>query len=431
MQPIFISALLLVSATFAQAQIVNIPDPNFKYALLHTPCVTTDSTSQTPAFYDVDYNDDGEVQVSEALTVYKMDVHNTSIASLEGIEAFTKIAILTCSANRLSELNINALINLTALDCRDNSLTSLDTHNSYRIRGIACNNNQITTINVQGCHRLSGLNAVNNPISALDLHNTDMSNIDLQGMPLLRAINLANCTSLNGLYCSNMQLTHLNVEGCTRLTELYCNHNQLTDLDLQGCTNLIYLRCNHNQITTLNTENLLNLHRIRCDSNSITTLNVSNSSLLDSLNCAANNLSSLYIKNGSIEAGELFFKYNPALAFICCDAVQHNVVRTKAVAAGRPSTIVHSTGDGACVVSTENQTNDLAIGIQPNPCSDIIHIKSDLTLQKAEVFDILGHSIYTTALQNQSISVAHLPSGIYFIKIYSNEGSAIRKIVKE
>lgn len=47
------------------AQIVTIPDANFKNALVNTICTDTDGDGVLDG--DVDTNDDGEIQVSEAL----------------------------------------------------------------------------------------------------------------------------------------------------------------------------------------------------------------------------------------------------------------------------------------------------------------------------------------------------------------------------
>ena len=77
-------------AAFAvNAQIVNIPDANFKNALVNTLCVDTDNNNVGDA--DVDTNNDGEIQVSEALAVIALDVFSNNISDLTGIESFANL----------------------------------------------------------------------------------------------------------------------------------------------------------------------------------------------------------------------------------------------------------------------------------------------------------------------------------------------------
>ena len=74
--------LLLVTLT-AKAQIVDIPDTNFKNALLnHDPIIDT--------------NNDGEIQESEAESVTVMYVTDKNISSLEGIQSFILLELLSC-----------------------------------------------------------------------------------------------------------------------------------------------------------------------------------------------------------------------------------------------------------------------------------------------------------------------------------------------
>ena len=64
----------LLTSFFASAQIVNIPDANFKNALLnHIPVIDT--------------NGDGEIQVSEAMMTYEIDVTAKSIQDITGLIA--------------------------------------------------------------------------------------------------------------------------------------------------------------------------------------------------------------------------------------------------------------------------------------------------------------------------------------------------------
>jgi len=90
--------------------------------------------------------------------------------------------------------------------------------------------------------------------------------------------------------------------------------------------------------------------------------------------------------------------------------------------------------DGGCTgieaIATEN------LQIFPNPVKSELFIKSDLLVKKIEICDISGRVVETqhaTSLQNglQKISVSALSQGIYIVKIYTENGWVIRKVMKE
>jgi hypothetical protein len=74
-------------------------------------------------------------------------------------------------------------------------------------------------------------------------------------------------------------------------------------------------------------------------------------------------------------------------------------------------------------VATKDYTQS-NIEISPNPFQEIIYIKSDVTISKIEVFDLIGKVLMTTQninKQNQIINTEEFQSGFYFIKVWLNE----------
>ena len=80
----------------ANAQIVNIPDANFKTTLLNANPSTGIASTQTPdadgwvsTYHTIDTNGDGEIQVSEAHAIkYLRLTDNIYFSNLIGLEAF-------------------------------------------------------------------------------------------------------------------------------------------------------------------------------------------------------------------------------------------------------------------------------------------------------------------------------------------------------
>ncbi len=194
--------LLLLLGFSASAQILTIPDTAFKNALIAD---------------NVDVNSDGQIQVSEALAVTNMQVDNSGISSLSGIESFLNLNILNCSSNSITALNISALPNLTRLICSNNLITSLDLSNQT-IFQLDCRNNQIAQLVLGNVYQ----NELDDPFYGADLRmsGNQLTAIDLNTGPqnaLLR-IEISNnpLTSANLVYsaaqtfeCSNTLLTSL------------------------------------------------------------------------------------------------------------------------------------------------------------------------------------------------------------------------------
>lgn len=249
---------ILAFTTFCNAQIINIPDANFKAKLLAANSSNSIAKNLSDNYFKIDSNNDNEIQISEAIQVSFLDISNSNVASLTGITNFTNLNTLQSNHNLLTTLNLVGLINLQKLDCDFNNLSSLNTNGLVNLKDLFINANQFTSFDA------------------------------------------SSLTNLQYLYINANQLTSLNVNGLVNLKHLSCYNNFLTTLNLNGLTILNYLNCNGNQLQSLDVTSLYNLQTI---------------------NCASNLLISLFIKNGVEESG-LDFSGNTNLQYVCADEVQ-------------------------------------------------------------------------------------------------------------
>lgn len=129
------------------AQIISFPDVNFKNALVNTLCTDSDNNGSYDA--DVDTNNDGEIQVSEALLVTSLKVTNNSISNLSGIESFVYLINFDCSNNQIVTANFSTLFNLESLVCNNNSFTTIDLGQTSVTWFICRNNPYLTYFNIK------------------------------------------------------------------------------------------------------------------------------------------------------------------------------------------------------------------------------------------------------------------------------------------
>ncbi|WP_395052764.1 T9SS type A sorting domain-containing protein [Flavobacterium sp.] len=76
---------------------------------------------------------------------------------------------------------------------------------------------------------------------------------------------------------------------------------------------------------------------------------------------------------------------------------------------------------------------DATITIHPNPTNSIINIISKNTITSIELYDVQGR-LLETSIENKSsttIDISSKQNGIYFLKITSEKGSSVEKIIKE
>lgn len=67
----------------------------------------------------------------------------------------------------------------------------------------------------------------------------------------------------------------------------------------------------------------------------------------------------------------------------------------------------------------------------PNPVRNVLNISTDASLQKVEVYDILGKTVLSAKGDSKSIDVSSLNSGVYLLNITSENGVATKKFIKE
>ena len=74
------------------------------------------------------------------------------------------------------------------------------------------------------------------------------------------------------------------------------------------------------------------------------------------------------------------------------------------------------------------------VSIFPNPASDYLHIEQgEENISHVEIINLQGQVIKSQRiLGNQStLNLANLSAGVYIIKIYTNSGFVVKKLIKQ
>jgi protein phosphatase 1 regulatory subunit 7 len=243
----FIALFLCLSTV--DAQVITFKDLNFKQALIKK---------------NIDTNNDGEIQVSEAQKVTKLYLENVPFSSMEGIKSFTNLEEFGTYKNKITQVDLQGMTSLKRL---------------YLVGG------DIEILNITGCTNLEHLSMIGNKLKAIDvtafkkltelsLSYNQLTKFEISNFPELQTINIAE----NGI-------ADLKIDRCPKLQTLNLRKNRISgDLDLTKFPALQHFSADYNPIAAVNIRGLKKLESFSCLYCSITTLNLSGAeSLVDIL----------------------------------------------------------------------------------------------------------------------------------------------------
>jgi Leucine-rich repeat (LRR) protein len=262
----------------------------------------------------------GLVITASIAAVTTLDVSNSSIADLTGIQAFTALTTLNCSGNLLKKLDVSKNTAFTTLNCSNNP-----TLICIQVADVAAAASWATTKDATASFNLDCTIYTLIPDAKFEDKLIALG-IDKDGKNgKVATESIASLTILN---VSNSSITNLTgIQDFKALTELYCFSNQLTTLDVSNNIALTHLSCNSNQLTSLDVSKNVSLTQFTCDTNQLTTLDVSKNVALVSFYCNSNKLLSLNLKNSKnilLTNSYLNLSSNPGLRCITVDDVAYS-----------------------------------------------------------------------------------------------------------
>ncbi|MDT7831847.1 T9SS type A sorting domain-containing protein [Flavobacteriaceae bacterium S356] len=347
MKKYYILIIMGLTALTVLSQNVNIPDANFKAALVGDSNINT--------------NSDSEIQVSEAAAFTgTIDVMSQSISNYTGIEAFINITGFDGRFNDVSSIDVSALTKLVTLNLGANTiLTSLDVSTNVLLE----------TLSLSECFALTTLTFGNNTaLKVLSVREAGLNSLSLSTLIALEDLD-ANSVGVS----NSTPLTTLDFSNNTNLKEVVVRHSNVTILDFSNNAKLTFVEVDFNSMmTSLNIKNGANTI--------LTTLIATNNTNLgsvcvDDVNYAQNQAGwnangtyttscTLSVKDHDFESQVVLYP-NPVKNQLNLQLSAHTSIKSM--------TIFSSTGKRIAI--TKNNMTDvrsLASGLY------FLHIKSDL-----------------------------------------------------
>ncbi|WP_299684804.1 T9SS type A sorting domain-containing protein [uncultured Dokdonia sp.] len=441
---------ILFQTILSVAQTVDIPDENFKNALLN----------QTPV---IDSNNDGEIQVTEAEATTMIVVFDSNISDLTGIAAFISLEFLQASFNSISELDTSFFPNLETVSIASNDLQNLDFSENPNLVTIIASNNPLTSLDISN----------NTNLTVLNLNETLLQTIDVQNNTLLELIRIADATTetldittlsaLNTLEISGSNITTIDLSQNENLLTLQANNLALNTIDISNNPlleiltvagtsvatidfsaneNLRLLNISNTLFSELNPFVLPDLQFIDFSQTDIQDIDFSSNTALCNVFALSDKLETVNLQNGANEAfenggncsvsagftsfstpSEVFLMGN-ALASVCVDNIQF----------AEENFLVSTSAEFIedCQLATDsNVFIDLAV--YPNPTSDFVTIESRMPISSVTIHNALGQrvGIFENLINEKTIDISSYDSGIYFMTITSNTISEVKQLLKK
>lgn len=267
--------ITLQSGESVKYPISNITSMSFEEA---QPPVIDEDYIQLTAFTDpvlqaavatADADNDGQLSAAEIATITSLDLKNSEVASLEGIQYLTE----------LTSLNLQSCTKLTALDLS----VGLD---------------KLEFLQVGFCSNLETLTLGNKPaLKEIYAQYSGLTDIDLSGTPALETISLAstnienisitNNTSLQKFTAGGSTLKSVDLTGCTNVTSISLPYvSNFSSFDISQFPLLESFEMSDSKVTRFTTEGNPELKSLILDYNGdLSYLDVSKSLKLSYLSC--------------------------------------------------------------------------------------------------------------------------------------------------
>ncbi len=121
----------------------------------------------------IDTNKDNEISISEAKVLKSLNLDNSNISNIEGLQNFVNLETLILSNNSISRIDLNELNKLIVLNLSNNdfsnsnnrvsTIQSLDFSNNLNLEELNVSNTKISSLDVSMLTKLTHLDVTENP----------------------------------------------------------------------------------------------------------------------------------------------------------------------------------------------------------------------------------------------------------------------------
>ncbi|WP_306350494.1 leucine-rich repeat domain-containing protein [Flavobacterium sp. '19STA2R22 D10 B1'] len=237
-----VSVLIPVSM---KAQIVKIPDANFKQTLINL---------------EIDTNGDGEIQVAEAKKVTRLYIDKADISSLTGIKSFTNLTEFGFYDNHIKTLDLEGMTSLVKIYGFNSQIEGVNIKGLKNLETLYLQQNKIRIINLTELKKLKELKIDGNMLTKIDISNLpNLEEVEVQSNKITE-FKADKCPAIKSINLSGTWLSNLDFTPFKNIEEINVNDNEfLAKINIIGLRSLKSLTCVNTPITNINMNGTVNL----------------------------------------------------------------------------------------------------------------------------------------------------------------------------
>jgi Leucine-rich repeat (LRR) protein len=439
---------------------------------------------------DASLNSITNVDLSKNINLETLNIAQNPTTTLN-ISQNIKLTSLNVSGNQLTTFDVSKNTELKVLDVKLNQLTTIDLSKNIAITELNIGSNNLASLDLSKNINLERLDAAYSELSSIEINNNKkLYYADLSGNEL-ENLNMYDNITLGRLRINNNKLKYLDIQNNINLVELNASNNELLGLKLQNTKNSILfnidLRVNpnltcvevddtsfsNNNWPNKDTQTIYSLDCLPvnddCDKALPLTFgqqtpgDVKNGNATNNAPCVVGTVladvwfsvfvpqSGEFSIEGSGFGGQLKFAVYESCASLAPVACGANI-SLKGLTAGKKfylkvwletasSTSAKNQSENGTFVLKAEATSVLSLGdfineenkisVYPNPATSNVTISSDFLIQKVELFNLFGKRIVFDRpnKSNSVVDVSGLSTGVYIVKIRSNNLSILKKLI--
>jgi hypothetical protein len=425
--------------------------------------------------------------IEDFVALEELFARDTDITSID-VSANSSLKILSLTDTQIAMLNVSANIALETLDVTGTQLTSLDVSNNTALQVLLLVNTPISNIDVsmlpvltvfraQSCPNLScigvadeaaanagtgiytdwlkdaiasysetcGLTFVPDDIfeqylvdqgyDTLPLDDfvptaniANVTSVNVDGLAIFDLTGIEDFTALINLDLAFNQLSSLDVTNNTLLETLTLNNPQISSLDVTQNTVLTALNVSGTPLNAIDVTQNLALQFLFVNNTNITAIDVTQNTQLLQFNTGDTAISNLDLSNNTVLASFFNATNTPNLNCIgVADETAANAGSGIYATWQKDATTSYSENCSALSVVEFNATS-IYVGPNPMGAELTIELNNTANLLNISLFDITGKKVLSST--TNIVSVDALEKGIYMVKVTTDKGSFIKKLVK-
>lgn len=436
--------IFFLSLNWIYSQITLIPDPCFEQNLIW---VNVDSDGII----------NGQVATSDVKDLTELRLGYNCIKDLTGLQDFTSLKVLRFYSDsfnheltsfdsaltpyleeltffyypKLSNIKVDQARNLVYLSIHGTKISQIDLSQNENLTYLRLIGTEINSINLDQNLLLEEVHIIQGGIDKINVsYNTQLRILALHKLPF-GEIDVSNNRELTQLSLSNCQISSLDVSHNPKLDILDVRDNQIKSIDVSQNPKLIQFECFNNQLFSLDVSYNNQLTNLECQDNKISSLNIESNDKLHIFQCSNNELKELFAKNGNNSNLDWFDATgNPELTCLEVDDADMGNEGSGIYEDWQIDPQVTYSNDCQYILGVDDELLSKEIKVFPNPADNSLNIGSEnIVIEKIQIYNTLGQLLIET--ESQSIGVEELQKGLYFIRIYSEKGTAIRRFLKK